>query len=250
MKNRLVSLAIQTIANVVALWFIFVKKNSYFVSLLNKIGIHDQKAQIGILAAFTTLITSLVIIFLEWLVFEIIFKPVKLEISFRNPSGKNPIKKLNIEYNSHNTLDIQRPYKLHISVSEGNKITNKILNLLKSDLVLSYRPKYYDTEITNGWLSETNMSSDNIYKDKKNNTRIYWSHILEGAGNIESPLITVSELIVKPKNFDGYKCQVELRMGSHSRRNPLIRSIFKVIYLKLVIVDTKKLTLYLKKVDK
>jgi len=249
MKNRLTSIFVQTIGNIFALWVVFVKKNSWFTFILSKVGINNSKAQVGILAALAILLSNLIIMFLEWLFFEIIFKPIKIELSFRNSLGNKPIKHLTLEYRSQNAIDLQKSYKLHISVSEGNKITNRIVNFIKSDIIVVYRPKYYDTEIVNGWLSQTEMSPDNVYKDKKNNTRVYWSHVLEGASRIDDSLIIVPELIVKPKSLEGYKCQVELRIGSHSKRNKFFRVIFKMVYFKLITVNTKKLTIYLKKVN-
>ena len=176
MKNRFVTLIIQAIANIGALWFVFVKKNSWFVSVLTQLGVDNPKAQVGILGAITLLVATSTVIFLEWLTFEIFFKPVKIDVGFRNPSGKNSIKNLSLKYDSSNMVDIQAIYKLHVSISDGNKITNKILNFIKSDLIIIYRPKYYDTEITNGWLSQSTMNIENVYKDKHHNARIYWTH--------------------------------------------------------------------------
>lgn len=250
MKNKLISIIIQTIANVFVLWFVFVNKDTWFISVLKNIGIDNEKAQVGILAALSILLSNFIIIFIEWLLFEIIFKPIYIEVGFRNSNGDRAIKQLAVEYADTGIMDVQKSYQLYISVSEGNKITNSILAFLKSDLIIVYRPKYYDTEIVNGWISTTNISLENVYKDKRDNTRVYWSHMIEGASRIEDSIIISPKLIVKPKNFDGRKCKIELKLGSHSKRNPIFRIIFKMVYLKLVKVDFQKLTINLKRVGK
>lgn len=250
MKNKLISIIIQTIANVFALWFVFVKKDTWFISVVKNIGIDNEKAQVGILAALSILLSNLIILFLEWLMFEIIFKPIYIEVGFRNSNGDRAIKQLAVEYTDTGLMDVQKSYQLYISVSEGNKITNSILAFLKSDLKIVYRPKYYDTEIVNGWISTATISLENVYKDKRDNTRVYWSHMIEGASRIEDSIIISPKLIVKPKNFDGRKCKIELKIGSHSKRNPIFRIIFKMVYIKLVKVDFQKLTINLKRMGK
>jgi hypothetical protein len=250
MKNKLISIIIQTIANVFALWFVFVKKDKWFISVVEKIGIDNEKAQVGILAALSILLSNIIILFFEWLLFEVIFKPIYIEVGFRNSNGDRSIKQLAVEYSNTGIMDAQKSYQLNISVSEGNKITNSILGFLKSDLIIVYRPKYYDTEIINGWISSETISIENVYKDKRENTRVYWSHMVEGASRIEDSVIISPKLIVKPKNFDGRKCKIELKLGSHSNRNPIFRVIFKLVYLKLVKVDFQKLTINLKRVSK
>lgn len=250
MKNRLISIIIQTIANVFALWFVLVKKEKWFISGVEKLGLDNEKVQVGILATLTILLSNIIILFLEWLFFEIIFKPIYIEVGFRNSNGDRAIKQLAVEYTENNVIDVQKSYQLNISVSEGNKITNSILAFLKSDLIVLYRPKYYDTEIVNGWISSVTISVENVYKDKRENTRVFWSHIIEGASRMDEPIIISPKLIVKPKNFEGRKCNIELKLGSHSKRNPIFRFIFKMVYLKLVRIDFQKLTINLKRVDK
>ncbi|AQQ54758.1 hypothetical protein [Planococcus lenghuensis] len=250
MKNKVVSIFIQTMANVFALWFVFVKKDSWFVSVLMNLGIDSPKAQVGILAALSILLSSIIVLFLEWMLFEIIFKPVHINVSFRNSNGDRAIKQLVVEYSDTTILDVQQSYQLNVSVSEGNKITNSILAFLKSDLVIIYRPSYYDTEIVNGWISKETISAENVYKDKRGNTRVYWSHMVEGANRIDDSVVVSPRLIVKPKNFDGRKCRIELKLGSHSKTNPILRVIFKMIYLKLVKMNLKRLTINLKRIDK
>ncbi|HHW38321.1 MAG TPA: hypothetical protein GXX18_13955 [Bacillales bacterium] len=249
MKNRILTIVIQTVANLFALWFIFVKKNNWFVTSLKSIGIDNEKAQVGILAALAILISSIIIILLEWLIFEIFLKPVNIEISFRNSKGDKPIKQLTVKYrDSKDIINTQESYKIHISVSGGNRITNSLISLIKGDLIVVYRPKYYDTEIVNGWISQSSMSIDNVYKDKKENIRIYWSHVVEGAYNLDEPIIISPELIIKPKNLHGEKCHIEIKIGTHYKANAIFRIIFKVVHLKLVKIKVQKLILNLKKV--
>ncbi|KKE78269.1 hypothetical protein DTX80_11790 [Bacilli bacterium] len=250
MKNRFVTIFIQTIANIFALWFVFISQNTWFVSVLVQLNITNQKAQLGILAALAILLSNIIIILSEWLFFEVIFKPVDLMVSFRNGRGGNHIKQITLEYNENSMMNVQKTYTIHTTISGGNMVTNKIVSFLKSDLVLIYRPNLYDTDVVHGWISEDNLTEDMVFKDKKGNVRVNWSESINGASRIDDNLIITNEFTVKPKSLDGLKCQLEIKLGSHSKRNFLFRIIFKMIYLKLVNIKVNKLTLNLKRMNK
>lgn len=246
MKKKIIPILIQAGSNILALWFVFIKQESFFVGLLNKFGVDTPAAQRGILAALAVLVASLTINFLEWLVFEVIFKPVEIKVNFKSVAkGNKTIKTVPINY-SASSMDIRSNFFLNIEVSGGNKITNTLLNYLKSDIIIRYRPKYYQTEITNGWIDEKPSEQNFVYKDKKENVRVYWTHIVQNSGEIEDSIGLKPELIIVPTNFSSPKSQVEYLVGSHYNRLFIFRLLFKLINRYLVKIDNNKLKITLK----
>ncbi|MFM9535493.1 hypothetical protein [Lysinibacillus sp. IITD104] len=245
MKKKIVPILIQAGSNILALWFVFVKQEGFFISVLQKFDINTQAAQRGILAALAVLFASLTINFLEWLIFEIIFKPVEIKVNFKNIKN-NQIKKLLINYSASKMLEAKAVYLFHINISGGNKLTNILLNCLKSDIIIKYRPEYYQTEISNGWIDEKPSNQNFVYKDKKENTRIYWTHVVQKSGEIEDSIELRPELIICPTNFNSPKSQVEYVIGSHYHSFKILRFVFKIINRYLVKIDSNKLQIMLK----
>jgi len=134
LKKKIVPILIQAGSNILALWFVFVKQEGFFISVLQKFDINTQAAQRGILAALAVLFASLTINFLEWLIFEIIFKPVEIKVNFKNIKN-NQIKKLLINYSASKMLEAKAVYLFHINISGGNKLTNILLNCLKKRIL-------------------------------------------------------------------------------------------------------------------
>lgn len=246
MKKKIIPILIQAGSNILALWFVFVKQEGFFIDLLIKAGVDTPAAQRGIMAALAVLVASLTINFLEWLVFEVIFKPVEIKVNFKSVSkSNNTIKNIPISYSS-TSMDVRSNFFLNIEVSGGNKITNTLLNYFKSDIIIRYRPKYYQTEITNGWIDEKPSEQNFVYKDKKENVRIYWSHLVQDSGKIEDSIGLKPELIIVPMNFNSPKSQVEYLIGSHYNRFFIPRMLFKLVSRYLVKIDNNKLKITLK----
>lgn len=246
MKKKIFPILIQAGSNILALWFVFVKQEGFFIDVLKKFDINTQAAQRGVLAAVAVLFASLAIHFLEWLIFEIVFKPVEIKVNFKNINN-NQIKKLAINYSKSTMLEAKAVYFFHINISGGNKLTNILLNILKSDIIIKYRPKYYQTEISNGWINEKPTDQNFVYKDIKDNTRIYWTHVVQKSGEIEEDSIDLRpELIICPTNFNSPKSQVEYVIGSHYYSLKILRLVFKIINRYLVKIDSNKLKINLK----
>lgn len=250
MKTKIITVILQTIANITALWFVFVNQKNWFVSLLLKIGIEDTRAHLGILGSLALFISSMVVILGEWLIFSIIFKPIILTLSFRNGGGGASIKNLAVEYSEASMLNSKKSYSVYIEVSGGNWFTNRLISFLKSDIVISYNPDEYDTELKNGYISTEMGEFSKVYRSRKDKNRIYWSDIVKGANVIESPLIRLSEFVIVPKSFENIISQAEIRVGSHSKTNIFSRIIFKFVNLFLIQSKSKKLSIKLKKVGK
>lgn len=248
MKDRILEAAIQAIATLFVLWFIFVVNEKNAKKILEKVNIVDEEVQISILLTTAVFVATILIVFLEWLIFKWLFKPVVISMGFRNSKGDSAIKQLSITLKDENDMEVKKNYIVHIEVAGGNKLTNMFLSFLKSDIVIKYNPNEYDTEISKGYLSKKLEHGSRVYRDQKESIRIYWSDMVEGAGGISEPLSLSPEFTISPKTFYSNICQAELRVGTHSQRNWIIRLIFKISSVFLLKVERKVLILNLKKV--
>lgn len=80
-------------------------------------------------------------------------------------------------------LEAKAVYLFHINISGGNKLTNILLNCLKSDIIIKYRPEYYQTEISNGWIDEKPSNQNFVYKDKKRILEFIGLTLFKNQGN-------------------------------------------------------------------
>lgn len=237
MKDKIITIIIKTFSDVIAVLIIFSMLNNPIIEYLKNIGLTDSKAQLTILSTISVCISSIILIFLEVILFCIIFKPINIEISFLNSKDKI-IKCEKLKTDDKNLMNIKANFKLNIKIYGGNKITNSLLNIIGSDVVVLYRPKAYDTEISNGWI---NVSSQNLYKDKKEQVRYYWTDSLIGQDSIsEENLVELRpELIIQPKRFDVHKCQLYIKISSSKKKNFICRFLYSICKLFLVSVKIK-----------
>ncbi len=229
MKDRIVAVILKTISDILAIWVVFACASNFITNYFIQYGFYEPKAVVGILSAITMMISGFLIVVLELFVFSVVFKPICIKVSFLNKMNKKTCKEKIKLLPNVNVLDVQTEYKLKVIIHGGNRLTNMLVKFLGSDLVIKYRPDAYNTEITSGWASRNVMKD--LYKDSSGNMRYYWTSHITGNSVIdeEDAIELRNELVIKPKKFDVYKCNIDIELSSSKKKNIFCRGIYFIM---------------------
>uniref|UniRef100_UPI001C2FC04D hypothetical protein n=1 Tax=Lysinibacillus sp. GbtcB16 TaxID=2824761 RepID=UPI001C2FC04D len=191
------------------------------------------------LGALGVAYSSVVLIALVLLLFHFLFSPVHIEVDFLSVNNKS-IKKHHVKKLLDPNDDNKSIYKIQLSISKGNRLTNALFSLVGCDLVVLYRPSAYDTEVSDGW-GNSRIRSSNLYKDKKGNARYLWTDSVVGAGKIkeDDAIKLCPEIIIVPKRFEVISCQVDLKIKVSKKKN-VIQQFFAFFIKSLLVKVTKK----------
>ena len=227
MKNRTINCFIKMFSDFVAIVVVFTKMSNFITDFLKNCGIIEQKEIILIIVAISVFISSITMLIIELLLFHVLFKPIIIEVCFLNKDNEiikeDRFKKGSVDEN------FQKQYNLDISIYGGNYFTNFITNLVGGDLVIRYSPTgSYTTEILDGWINST---AGNLYKDKNNNIRYFWSDSVNKANklNMDNPIKLRPGLIIKPNRLDVFNCHVDIQVCSSQKKNYICRFSFFVL---------------------
>mgnify|MGYP001316092601 CR=1 FL=1 len=246
MKDRIITILIKTFADILALWLVFVYGKQSFVKYINSLGFADQRAVIAVLSIVAIFIASILLILIELFVFHFIFKPLCVEVFFRDAVNERIIKSKKIKLDgSRDITYYQESLTVNVLVHGGNKLTNLILNFWGSDIIIKYVPEAYDTEISDGFIAS---SKSNLYLDKNLNTRYYWTDAIGDLGRIEEEdaIDLRPKIIIKPKRFDVYRCKVKIKIVASKKKNIFLRLGFFLIKYFIIKFNYKGLKLEVK----
>jgi hypothetical protein len=235
MKDKIITIVIKTVCDIVAILFVYSHLSKNIINFLQKFGVTNQATIINIISSIAVLLSGSIIIFLEWLIFYVIFKPINVQIDFLSKSYKE-IKKVTfcVDNMDKHFMDIQEQYILEASIYGGNYITNKLIYILGGDIVVQYNPPAYDTEVANGWAT---LSCENPYKDCNGNLRYNWTDCVKNYHKTISEkdsIVYREELIIKPKHPDVYTCIINVQINSSEKKCRLCRCIFWLIKSSII----------------